>query len=288
MEETLDQAAGFVAAGWRHVRLQVGQPGLGTYGAPGIPGGYPDRPHPDGWDVQHYLRTTPLLFARAREVLGDDVELLHDVHSRLTPKQAVMLARSLEPYRLFFLEDVIAPEHYDRLPEVRAASPVPIAVGELVSSVTDAVRLVRDLGVDLLRLHISAVGGLTPARKLTALCELLGVQTAWHAPGDVSPVGRGGQHRPGRVESRVRHPGGLPLLGAGDGGLPGYAGAGGRVCHAVPGAGLGGRPRRGAGGEVPAPPVPARAVGGPGARPGRRARAALSACKGTLLSPGKV
>ena len=72
---------------------------------------------------------------------------------------------------------------------MRAASPVPIAVGELVSSVTDAVRLVRDRGVDLLRLHISAVGGLTPARKLAALCELLGVQTAWHAPGDVSPVG---------------------------------------------------------------------------------------------------
>ena len=189
VEETLELAAGYRAAGWRHVRLQVGQPGLGTYGAPGTPGAYPDRPHPDGWDVQHYLRTTPALFAKAREVLGDDLELLHDVHSRLTPKQAIMLARSLEPYRLFFVEDVIAPEHYDRLPEVRAASPVPIAVGELVSSVTDAVRLVRDLGVDLLRLHISAVGGLTPARKVTALCELLGVQTAWHAPGDVSPVG---------------------------------------------------------------------------------------------------
>jgi mannonate dehydratase len=189
VERTLDQAAGFIDAGWRHVRLQVSQPGLGTYGAAGSRGAYPDRPHPDGWDVNHYLRTTPALFEQARAVLGDDVELLHDVHSRLTPKQAVILARSLEPYRLYFLEDVIAPEHYDRLPEVRAASPVPIAVGELVSSVTDAVRLVRDLGVDLLRLHISAIGGLTPARKLTALCELLGVQTAWHAPGDISPVG---------------------------------------------------------------------------------------------------
>jgi mannonate dehydratase len=84
---------------------------------------------------------------------------------------------------------VIAPEHYDRLPEVRAASPVPLAVGELVSSLPDAVRLVRDLGVDLLRCHISAIGGLTPARKLATLCELFGVRTAWHAPGDVSPVG---------------------------------------------------------------------------------------------------
>jgi mannonate dehydratase len=139
--------------------------------------------------VRHYLRTTPDLFRQAREELGDEVELLHDVHSRLTPKEAILLARALEPYRLFFLEDVVAPEHYDRLPEVRAASPVPIAVGELVVSVPEAVRLVRDGGVDLLRLHISAIGGLTPARKLTALCELCAVRTAWHAPGDVSPVG---------------------------------------------------------------------------------------------------
>ncbi|HEY2674360.1 MAG TPA: enolase C-terminal domain-like protein [Rugosimonospora sp.] len=187
--ETLKLAADMVAGGWRHLRLQTGQPGLGTYGAPGTAGAYPGHPYPDGWDVRHYLRTTPELFARARDELGDEVELLHDVHSRLTPKEAVVLARSLEPYRLFFLEDVIAPEHYDRLPEVRAASPVPIAVGEQVSSVTDAVRLVRDLGVDLLRLHLSAVGGLTPARKLTAMCELLGVCTAWHNPGDVSPIG---------------------------------------------------------------------------------------------------
>ena len=63
-----------------------------------------------------------------------------------------MLARALEPYRLFFLEDVIAPELYDRLPEVRAASPMPIAVGELITSVAEAARLVTGGGVDLLRL----------------------------------------------------------------------------------------------------------------------------------------
>jgi mannonate dehydratase len=189
IEATLDDAAALIGAGYRHVRLQTGQPGLGTYGAPGTPGGYPDAPYPDGWDVHHYLAQTPRLFSAARDRLGNDVELLHDVHSRLTPKQAVLLARSLEPYRLFFLEDVVAPELYDRLPEVRAASPVPIAVGELTTSLTDAARLVTAGGVDLLRCHISAIGGLTPARKLAALCELNGVQTAWHAPADVSPIG---------------------------------------------------------------------------------------------------
>lgn len=189
VEQTLDAASALVEAGYQHVRLQTGGPGLGTYGAPGVPGAFPGAPYPDGWNVGAYLRQTPKLFAAARERLGDHVELMHDVHSRLTPKQAVVLARSLEPYGLFFLEDVVAPEHYDRLPEVRAASPVPLAVGELVTSVPDAARLVTGGGVDLLRLHVSTVGGLTPARKLTGLCELTGVQTAWHAPADVSPVG---------------------------------------------------------------------------------------------------
>jgi mannonate dehydratase len=189
VDRTLDVAAELIEAGYRHVRLQTGQPGLGTYGAPGAAGGYPSAPYPDGWDVNRYLATTPALFAAARERFGDEVELLHDVHSRLTPKQAVTLARALEPYRLFFLEDVVAPEHYDRLPEVRAASPVPIAVGELATSAPEAARLVSSGGVDLLRCHISAIGGLTPGRKLADLCELTGVQTAWHAPADVSPVG---------------------------------------------------------------------------------------------------
>jgi mannonate dehydratase len=189
IDATLDDAARLIADGYRYIRLQTGQPGLGTYGAPGTAGAHPDAPYPDGWDVHHYLAQTPRLFAAARERFGDGVELMHDVHSRLTPKQAVVLARALEPYRLFFLEDVVAPEHYDRLPEVRAAAPVPIAVGELATSVAEAARLVSAGGVDLLRCHISAVGGLTPGRKLAALCELSGVQTAWHAPADVSPVG---------------------------------------------------------------------------------------------------
>ena len=188
-EETLDRAEELLAEGYRHIRLQVGGPGPGTYDAPGTRNGYPRSPHPDGWDVNHYLAATPALFAAARERLGDRVSLMHDVHSRLTPKQAVVLARALEPYRLSFLEDVVPPEHYDRLPEVRAASPVPIAVGEQIGSVTDAVRLVREGGVDLLRLHTSSVGGLTPTRKLVALAELLGVRTAFHSPGDISPVG---------------------------------------------------------------------------------------------------
>lgn len=189
IDETIDHAEQLRDRGWRHVRLQVSQRGIGTYGSPRIDGEYLDSPYPRGWSVEEYLRITPRLFERARERLGDELQLLHDAHSRLTPKQAVILSRRLEPYSLFFLEDVLPPEYWDRLPDVRAAAPVPIAVGELATSMTDAVRLIRDGGVDFIRCHISGIGGVTPARKLAVLCELWGVRTAWHAPGDTSPIG---------------------------------------------------------------------------------------------------
>lgn len=187
--EAIEDAQRLIEAGQRHIRLQISTPGGGGYGAPAIPTAYPNAPYRNGWSARDYLRAAPALFEAARNALPENIELLHDVHSRLTPKEAVCLARSLEPYGLYFLEDVLPPEHWDRLPEVRNASPVPLAVGELTTSLTDAARLVREGGVDFIRSHVSDIGGLTPARKIADLAELCGVRTAWHGPGDTSPIG---------------------------------------------------------------------------------------------------
>ncbi|MQA26781.1 MAG: starvation-sensing protein RspA [Micromonosporaceae bacterium] len=183
--EVADTVRAFVEQGFHHVRCQVAVPGApGTYGAPGSA--------PDGrqlWDPAAYLRTVPRLFAHLRAELGDEVELLHDVHERLAPIDAIRLAKALEPYRLFFLEDPLAPEDLGWLPQLRAQSATPIALGELFSSVNDYLPLVRDRLIDFVRCHVSAIGGLTPAWRLAGTCEAFGIRTAWHGPDDVSPVG---------------------------------------------------------------------------------------------------
>jgi mannonate dehydratase len=121
--------------------------------------------------------------------LGDQVELLHDVHERIPPIDAIRLAKALEPYRLFFLEDVLSPEQGDWLKILRQQSCTPIAIGELYNNPKEWDYLIYNRLIDFIRVHISQIGGITPARKLAIFCEQFGIRTAWHGPGDVSPVG---------------------------------------------------------------------------------------------------
>src|SRR5262249_39182575 len=129
------------------------------------------------------------LFDHLRTQLGDNVELLHDVHERVPPILAMKLAKDLEPNRLFFLEDPFAPEDVGYFAHLRQQTSTPIAMGELFNNVNEWLPLVSGRLIDFIRIHISQVGGLTMARKVAALCEFFGVRTAWHGPGDVSPVG---------------------------------------------------------------------------------------------------
>jgi mannonate dehydratase len=141
------------------------------------------------WEPARYVRTIPKLFEHLRATVGDDVELLHDVHERITPSQAIQLCKELEKYRLFFLEDPLSPEDKDHFRHLRQQTSTPIAMGELFNTQQEYVPLIAERLIDFIRIHISQIGGLTMARKVAALCEFFGVRTAWHGPGDVSPVG---------------------------------------------------------------------------------------------------
>ena len=77
----------------------------------------------------------------ARDTLGETVELCHDTHERLNNGQAVQLAESLQPYRLFFLEDALPPEQLDHFKQIRAHSTVPIAMGELFTNIHECEHL---------------------------------------------------------------------------------------------------------------------------------------------------
>jgi mannonate dehydratase len=141
------------------------------------------------WEPRPYCRHVLRMFDRIRSVFGGEVELIHDVHERIPPIMAVQLAKDLEPYKLFFLEDVVAPEDQEPLRLIRAQSSTPIAMGELYVNQNEYVPVIRDRLIDFVRVHVSDIGGLTPSRKLATLCEFFGVRTAWHGPDDTAPPG---------------------------------------------------------------------------------------------------
>ncbi|MCX4978081.1 enolase C-terminal domain-like protein [Streptomyces sp. NBC_00620] len=187
--EIADQVAAARERGFRHVRVQAAVPGADTYGTGGAavdPDAVRARRVP--WDSAAYVRTVPRILTRVRELVGDDVELLHDVHERLDPRQARDFLRRVEDAGLYFVEDLLAPEDAGHFARLHAVSPVPLAVGELFSDTAQFTALLDGPDIDFARIRVPTLGGLTPARKIAALCELRGVRLAPHGPADVSPV----------------------------------------------------------------------------------------------------
>jgi mannonate dehydratase len=187
--EVLDSARRWMAQGFRHVRLQIGVPGMAGYGAARGQAKVEALHDAPVFEPAAYIRRTLRLLEEARKQLGEEIELLHDVHERITPTQALQFCKDVERFRLFFLEDPLSPEDIGWYRVIRRQCSTPIAMGELFNSPHEWTPLIAERLIDYIRMHISQMGGLTPARKVAAFAELFGVKTAWHGPGDVSPIG---------------------------------------------------------------------------------------------------
>jgi mannonate dehydratase len=169
--------------------MQIGTPGMVGYAAgagvtmqTGLNGGPIFEP-------AYYYRRAMEMFEAARAELGWEIELLHDVHERVSPNQGVQFCKDAEKFKLFFVEDPVSPEDIAYFRQIRQQCATPIAMGELFNSPHEWQPLIAERLIDYVRMHISQVGGLTPCRKIAGFAEQFGVKTAWHGPGDVSPVG---------------------------------------------------------------------------------------------------
>ena len=187
VEEICDNIERFRDMGITHIRCQCGGYGGGGYGkAPATaPQGAPDGVY---LDSRKYIRDTVKLFEGIRARIGYDMALVHDVPERIAPVEALQLAKQLEPFDLFFLEDAVPLEQVDWLRLLRQQTSIPLAQGELFNNPREWKQLITERLIDFIRVHISQIGGITPARKLAIFAEQFGVRTAWHGPGDMSPL----------------------------------------------------------------------------------------------------
>ncbi len=181
-----------MALGYKYIRLREGA-GAAEGGAPA--GG--STPVLKGLhegtvlERRESMRWLLKAFEQVRSDVGDEgkIELMHDMHERYDPREAIQFLKDCEKFHLFFLEDPIAPEYNDWFKPMREATTTPIAMGELYNNPLEWNQVIMGRYIDFIRCHVSQTGGPTMAKKIAALAEPFGVKTAWHGPKDVSPLG---------------------------------------------------------------------------------------------------
>lgn len=193
VEEVEECIQRYIEEGYRYIRCHMGTYG-GNFGGKRQSIVKPENaPQGAYFDPRMYMNSVYHLFDRVRNDIGWNVELMHDVHERLSLAQTIEFARELEKYKLFFLEDSLAPEYDEFFKVLREHTTLPLAMGELFTNPTEWKPLVQNQWIDFIRVHLSDIGGITPARKLAHYCEAYGVKTAWHGPNDLSPIGMAAQ-----------------------------------------------------------------------------------------------
>ena len=107
--------------------------------------------------------------AIAREVLGDDVEILADVNSNYTFDLGREAVLRLAPYRIGWIEEPLSPQDFEGLERLSRISTIPIATGEALYTVFDFKRLTDARSADILQPDLSLCGGFWQGRKVAEL-----------------------------------------------------------------------------------------------------------------------
>lgn len=193
IEETCDEVARYRELGYLAIRAQCGVPGLAsTYGVSADKMFYEpadaNLPTENIWSSERYIDHVPKLFDKLRERFGFDPHLLHDVHHRLTPIEAARVGKSLEPYRLFWLEDAVPAENQDGFRIIRQHTVTPLAVGEVFNTIWDCKTLIEEQLIDYIRATVVHAGGITHLRRIADFAAMYHVRTGSHGATDLSPV----------------------------------------------------------------------------------------------------
>lgn len=195
IDDVLEDYARHKEMGFKAIRVQCGVPGMKTtYGMakgkglayePATKGAWPEE---QLWSTEKYLDFTPKLFDAVRSQFGFNEHLLHDMHHRLTPIEAARFGKSIEEYRLFWMEDPTPAENQECFRLIRQHTVTPIAVGEVFNSIWDCKQLIEEQLIDYIRATITHAGGITGMRRIADFASLYQVRTGSHGPSDLSPI----------------------------------------------------------------------------------------------------
>jgi galactonate dehydratase len=133
------------------------------------------------------LRHADAVMAAVREAVGDDVELMVDMHGRSSPQMAIQYFRVLEPYRPWFFEEACPSDQPRAMAELAGRTSVPLAAGERLTLRKPFHELLELGAVSILQPDLVHCGGLGEARRIAAVAELYGAVLAPHS--STGPIG---------------------------------------------------------------------------------------------------
>ena len=162
-EQLAEHARLLVDDGWKFVRWGVPQQG-------------------DVLDPSWAVRETIKQCEAVRDTVGEEIEILIDVHTRLDPPHVIPLCRALEQYRPYFIEDPLRSENMSTYHQLARHVAVPLAVGEQYATKWEFRELVEQELMQYARIDLCIVGGITEAKKIAGWCEAHYIDLAPHNP----------------------------------------------------------------------------------------------------------
>jgi L-alanine-DL-glutamate epimerase-like enolase superfamily enzyme len=136
----------------------------------------------DVFEPRRAVRKAIAQMQAVRAAVGDDIEIVFDVHTRLDLADTVTLCREVEPLRPYFMEDPLRSENPDSFKTLRLRTGVPLAAGEQFSSKWEFRQLIEEEWIDFARIDLCIAGGFTEARKIAGCCETHYIKLATHNP----------------------------------------------------------------------------------------------------------
>lgn len=117
-----------------------------------------------------------------RDAVGDDMDLMVDLHGRTWPAMGIAYCQALEPYGLLFFEEPCPTEDIEATLQVTRHSKIPIATGERLVGMPQFRDLIAKRACHIIQPDLSHCGGLWEARKIAAMAEAHQIAVAPHNP----------------------------------------------------------------------------------------------------------
>ena len=121
--------------------------------------------------VDRLVKTARDIVAAAREGGGPDLDLIVEVHRKLTPMNSIVLESALAPFNLYFIEDPIQIDTITTQAELAKRMTTPLAIGERNVSIWEFRELLEAGGPQYVRPDVGLAGGITHCKKIAALAE---------------------------------------------------------------------------------------------------------------------